>query len=68
VNFKDFSILVRYWFGDESSVDIAPPPFGDGMVDIKDLAVLWEHWLKKFLSSPVSSPARSMTSASTTGL
>jgi len=48
VNFKDFSILVRYWFGDESSVDIAPPPFGDGMVDIKDLAVLWEYWLKKF--------------------
>jgi N-acetylneuraminic acid mutarotase len=49
VNFKDFSILVQYWFQQEPSVDIAPPPFGDRMVDFKDLTVLAEYWLKEVL-------------------
>ena len=45
VDFKDFPILAQYWSGNESSVDIAPPPSGDGIVDFKDLGVFAENWL-----------------------
>jgi hypothetical protein len=45
VNLADFSKLAQYWRQDESSVDIAPPPSGDNIVDFKDLAVLAENWL-----------------------
>ena len=47
VDLKDFSKLVRYWFQDEPSVDIAPAPFGDDIVDFHDLAALTEYWLKQ---------------------
>jgi hypothetical protein len=33
---------------DESSVDIAPRPFVDGRVDLKDLVVFTDYWLKDF--------------------
>jgi len=46
VNLRDFSRLACYWRQDESSVDIAPAPFGDHMIDFQDLAVLSEHWLQ----------------------
>ena len=42
VNFKDFSHLAGYWGTNESSVDIAPTPFGDGTVDNADEAALVE--------------------------
>lgn len=48
VDFKDFHKLALYWGQDEPSCDIAPLPFGDGIVDIKDLMVLAEHLLKEF--------------------
>jgi len=48
VNFKDYCKLAQYWGRSESSVDIAPPPLGDGKVDFKDLAVLAGHWLEQF--------------------
>jgi len=34
VNFEDYSKLAQFWLQNESSVDIAPLPFGDGIVDI----------------------------------
>ena len=46
VNFEDFAILANYWLQNEPSVDIAPPPNGDGIVDYLDLEVLANHWLK----------------------
>jgi hypothetical protein len=46
VNFGDFARLAVYWLDDEPSVDIAPAPYGDGLVDMDDLAVLVEQWLE----------------------
>jgi hypothetical protein len=45
VDLADFSKLAQYWRQNESSVDIAPPPLGDNIVDFKDLAVVAENWL-----------------------
>jgi hypothetical protein len=45
VNFEDFCKLGQYWKQNEPSVDIAPLPFGDGIVDYKDLAVFANTWL-----------------------
>ena len=45
VEMKDFSKLAQYWGQDEPSVDIGPMAWGDGVVDIQDLAVLLEYWL-----------------------
>jgi hypothetical protein len=45
VDLKDFSILTLYWQQDESSCDIGPNPFGDGIVDAHDVAVFAEYWL-----------------------
>ena len=43
IDSKDVCIMVEYWGSDYSLCDIAPPPFGDGVVDIEDLKVLAEH-------------------------
>ncbi len=48
VDLRDFSKLAQYWGQNESSVDIAPPPFGDNIVNFKDLAVFAENWLIDF--------------------
>ena len=45
INFYDFAELARYWKQNEPSVDIAPWPYGNGLVDMSDAAVLVEHWL-----------------------
>jgi len=45
VDFIDFAILANSWLQNNPLVDIAPPPEGDGIVDIKDLAVLCDNWL-----------------------
>jgi hypothetical protein len=42
---KDFSKLAQYWGQNESSVDIGPMAWGDGEVDIRDVAALGEYWL-----------------------
>jgi hypothetical protein len=39
----DICMMVDYWGTDESLYDIAPSPFGDGIVDIQDLIVLAEY-------------------------
>jgi len=43
VDSADICIMVDYWHTDEPSCDIAPPPFGDGTVDVLDLAALAEY-------------------------
>jgi hypothetical protein len=57
VNFEDYSKLAQYWSQDESTVDIAPPPFGDYMVDFKDVGVFVESWLTATTIPPLPSPA-----------
>ena len=47
VDLRDFSRLGRCWGQNESSVDMGPNPWGDGTVDIQDVAVLTEYWLKE---------------------
>ena len=39
----DVGLLMVNWGTDDSLYDIAPTPFGDGIVDSKDLMVLAEH-------------------------
>jgi hypothetical protein len=43
VDCADMCMMVDYWGTDEPLYDIAPPPFGDGIVDIQDLILLSEH-------------------------
>ena len=44
-NFKDFVLVGQGWLSSEPMIDIAPLPFGDGIVDLKDLSVLADNWL-----------------------
>lgn len=44
VDIEDLARLGRYWLGDEASVDIAPGPDGDGIVNLLDFARLAENW------------------------
>ena len=46
VNFKDFAMLAQYWGQSNATVDIAPIPVPDGVVDLKDLSILCENWLE----------------------
>ena len=46
VDFVDYSKLSQYWLQDEQSVDISKLPFGDGIVDFEDLAVIIRNWLE----------------------
>ena len=43
VDSADVCEMVDYWHTDEPFCDIAPVPFGDGIVDVQDLIVLAEH-------------------------
>jgi N-acetylneuraminic acid mutarotase len=43
VDCADICMMLDYWETDESFYDIAPRPFGDGIVDVQDLIVLAEH-------------------------
>jgi hypothetical protein len=45
VDFIDYAILAASWLQNNPLLDIAPPPAGDGIVDIEDLAVLCDNWL-----------------------
>jgi hypothetical protein len=47
VDSADVSMMVDYWHTDEPLYDIAPMPFGDGIVDVKDLVLLSEHLTPK---------------------
>ena len=43
VDSLDMCMMIDYWGTDEPLYDIAPPPLGDGVVDIQDLILLSEH-------------------------
>jgi hypothetical protein len=45
IDFFDFAILANSWVQNDPLRDIAPPPEGDGIVDIYDLVVLCDNWL-----------------------
>jgi len=47
VNIEDLLILIENWDRNEPLVDIAPLPFGDGIVDVLDLEVLMSYWRQK---------------------
>ncbi|MHC4740666.1 MAG: LamG-like jellyroll fold domain-containing protein [Planctomycetota bacterium] len=49
VNFDDFRYLAAHLGTNEPSADFAPMPFGDDIVDVRDAAVLFEHWLEDVL-------------------
>ena len=44
----DIGELVKHWHADESLYDIAPEPFGDGIVDVQDLILLSEHLFEDY--------------------
>jgi hypothetical protein len=45
VDFRDFSKLAHLWMQYDPSIDIAPPPNGDGIIDEKELALFALDWL-----------------------
>jgi hypothetical protein len=49
VDSKDVSIMVDHWHTDNALYDIAPRPFGDGIVDVQDLILLSEHLFEEIL-------------------
>ena len=57
VNFEDYCILAQYWLQDESSVDIAPPPYGDDKVDWEDAAIFVDAWLTATTIPPLPAQA-----------
>jgi hypothetical protein len=48
VDAADMCMMIDYWGTDESLYDIAPLPFGDGVVDVQDLIVLAEHLFEDY--------------------
>ncbi len=44
VDIEDLVLLIEHWGEEEPSLDIAPPPFGDGVVDANDLEAFMEYW------------------------
>ncbi len=48
VNGADICMMVDYWGTDEQAYDIAPPPSGDGIVDVQDLILLSEHLFEDY--------------------
>ncbi len=45
VTFADFCKLGQYWRQNKASVDIAPLPLGNSVVNLEDIAVLADTWL-----------------------
>jgi hypothetical protein len=45
VDFDDFSLLAGAWRQNNPLLDVAPPPAGDGIVNIYDLDILCKDWL-----------------------
>ncbi|MFC1793659.1 hypothetical protein ACFL3Q_08755 [Planctomycetota bacterium] len=48
VDSADMCIMIGYWGTDESLCDIGPMPWGDGIVDVKDLIVLADHLFEEY--------------------
>jgi uncharacterized protein (DUF2141 family) len=47
VDTDDLLILIANWGINEPLCDIGPTPFGDGIVDMKDLEVFMSYWEKE---------------------
>jgi len=47
VNNDDLLILIGFWGQNEPLCDIGPMPYGDGIVDMKDLEVFMSYWEKE---------------------
>ena len=45
----DIDILLEHWQTDYLLCDIAPPPYGDGIVDVQDLVEVAEHLFEEIL-------------------
>ena len=43
VDCTDICIMTEFWGTNDSLCDIAPPPFGDGVVDVQDLILLSDY-------------------------
>jgi len=56
IDSQDICIMVECWGTDEPLCDIAPPPSGDGVVDVRDLIVLAEHLFEEFEVVPPALP------------
>jgi hypothetical protein len=48
VDGADIGVMVNHWHTDEPLYDIAPEPFGDGIVDVQDLILLSEHLFEDY--------------------
>ncbi len=44
VDGQDLTLLLDHWGGNDPAFDIAPPPAGDGLVDIQDQEGLLHYW------------------------
>ncbi|MHC4623387.1 MAG: right-handed parallel beta-helix repeat-containing protein, partial [Planctomycetota bacterium] len=44
-DFDDLALLCEHWLEYEPSLDIAPPPAGDGIINFLDYAVLADLWV-----------------------
>jgi hypothetical protein len=44
VDIQDLLRLIESWGKDDPTVDVGPMPWGDGVVDAKDLEVLMRYW------------------------
>ena len=51
VDSADMCLMIDYWGTNEPLYDIAPPPFGDGIVDVQDLILLAEHLFEEIFPS-----------------
>jgi subtilisin family serine protease len=47
VDFSDFAVFAQCWKTDNLRGDIGPIPRPDGLLDVQDLALLGEYWLKE---------------------
>jgi len=61
VDFKDFSFLAYFWSDFSPTVDIAPPPFGDDIIDFKDVDLFAENWLLIMMQASEPNPADGAT-------
>ncbi|MBN2131136.1 MAG: SMP-30/gluconolactonase/LRE family protein, partial [Sedimentisphaerales bacterium] len=50
VDFLDYARLVQSWKRDDPNVDLGPTTLGDGVVDLRDMALLADNWLDEVLS------------------
>ena len=49
VNFLDYARLTQSWKLDDPNTDLGPTTLGDGIIDLRDLALLADNWLGEFL-------------------